>query len=279
MIKWLILRIKPIVGRFPRILDLYRTVRDQISCMKDPLTTQWGFKLSGNAAMAKGKFEPEETEYVRKKLMDVDVLVNVGANIGYYCCHALSMGKSVIAFEPMQQNLRYLCQNIKVNDWSDVEIYPMALSSSVGVLEIFGGGTGASILKGWAGIPENYMTLVPSSTLDTVLGNKLNGKKILILVDIEGAEKLMLEGATQMLARKEKPIWMVEITTKENQPVGVEINPNLKETFQFFFQHGYDAFSADKAMRQITLEDVNLASQGKLALNTYNFLFCESKVV
>ena len=103
LLKWLILLVKPIVNHFPRVASLYRGVRYQLDSMEEPQPTPWGFKLADNSAMAQGNFEPTETEQVRKFLNDVDVLVNVGANAGYYCCHALSMGKSVIAFEPMEK--------------------------------------------------------------------------------------------------------------------------------------------------------------------------------
>lgn len=268
---------RPIVDRFPRVAALYRGMRDQLDGMQEPQPTPWGFKLAGNKAMAQGTFEPVETELVRKLLKDVDILVNVGANVGYYCCHALSMGKSVIAFEPMERNHRYLCKNIKANGWESVEIFPIALSSHIGVLEIYGSDTGASLVKGWAGIPESYMTLVPCSTMDTVLNTRLQGKRALILVDIEGAEKWMLEGAKLMLANDPKPIWLVEVVAKENQPLGVEINPNFAATFQLFFQNGYEAFSADQEMRPITMADVSLFSEGAFKANTYNFLFLESR--
>lgn len=45
--------------------------------------TPWGFTLAGHEAMVAGTFEPEEAEVVRKLLQGVDVLVNVGANVGY----------------------------------------------------------------------------------------------------------------------------------------------------------------------------------------------------
>jgi len=275
---WLISCVKPVAGHFPGIVKLYRILRDHFS-IKKPLMTPWGFKLAGNELMSEGLFEPEETEIVRKILGDVDVLVNIGANIGYYCCHGLSMGKSVIAFEPMQQNLHYLCQNIKINNFNGIEIFPVALSNCAGVLDIYGGGTGASILKGWAGVPEDYVTLAPSNTLDNILGDKLSDKKVFILVDIEGAEKWMLEGAEKILAQEKKPIWMVEITTTENQPDSVGINPNLKETFHLFFRHGYKAYCADKGMKQITMDEVVLASKGEFEFNVYNFIFCDSKVM
>lgn len=269
----LLASLRPLIDRFPRLAFIYRGVRDQLDLMKKPVATPWGFKMAGNPSMVQGTFEPVETELVRKLLKDVDVLVNVGANIGYYCCHALSMGKSVIAFEPIQRNLNYLCQNIKANEWSSAEIFPVALSNKVGVLEIYGGDTGASILKGWAGTPESYVTLVPSSTMDVVLGQRLLGKKVLVLVDVEGAEYWMLEGAANMLASDPKPIWLVEITTDEHQPVGVEMNPNFLSTFQSFFQNGYQAFNVDKDLQPVSMEQVDLASKGGFKFKAHNFLF------
>ena len=115
------------------------------------------------------------------------------------------------------------------------EIFPpMALSNQVGIIEIYGGGTGASLLKGWAGTPESYVTLVPCSTMDRVLGNRFQGSKTLMIVDIEGAEKLMLEGAAAFVAMEPKPVWLVEISVGEHQPKGIKINPNLLSTFQLF---------------------------------------------
>lgn len=277
LIKWIIALVKPLIDRFPRVASIYRGVRDQLDFNDEPKVTPWGFKLAGNATMAKGAFEPLETELVRSILKDVDVLVNVGANIGYYCCHALSMGKSVIAFEPIQRNLRYLCKNIKLNDGTDAEIYPIALSNNTGVLEIYGGDTGASVVKGWADTPESYMSLVPSSTMDVVLGDRLRGKKSLILVDIEGAEKWMLEGATMMLNNDPKPIWLIEIMTKDHQPSGVKINPNFTATFQMFFENGYQAFKVDRDITSITMKDVDLVSRGNMEFNTHNFIFREPK--
>lgn len=277
MARRLLSLLRPVVDRFPRIASLYRTFRDQSCSIENPELTPWGFKLAGNPSMVQGVFEPDETQLVRSILEEVDILVNVGANIGYYCCHALSMGKQVIAFEPIQRNVRYLCSNIKANNWPRIEIYPVALSNSAGVLEMYGGNTGASILKGWAGTPESYVTLVPTSTLDIILGNRLQGKKALILVDIEGAEKWMLEGALNILATEPKPIWIVEILSKEFQPSGVEINPNFKDTFQLFFQNGYQAYTADHNLNRITTDDLDHVLDGSSKYSTHNFMFCTSK--
>lgn len=273
LLKWLVLFVKPLVSRFPRLSAIYRGMRDQLEEMAEPLPTPWGFMFAGNISMAKGTFEPVETELVRRLLQEVDTLVNVGANVGYYCCHALSMGKPIIAFEPMPRNLRILCNNINCNGWDGAEIFPIALSNKVSILEIYGANTGASLVKGWAGISENYKTLVPCSTMDILLNNRLDGKKALVLVDIEGAEKWMLEGAQLMLDNVPSPIWVMEITSKELQPNGGTMNPNFKSTFELFFKHGYEAFDIEENMRPMTKILINQIFNGEIDFNSNNFMF------
>ena len=273
----LIRLIKPFVERFPKMAMTYRCVRDNWQLLEIPRETPMGFKLIGNQAMQEGLYETEETELVKKLLKKVDVLLNVGANIGYYCCIALSLDKSVVAIEPTVLNLKYLLKNIKANNWGDkIEIFPLALSNKVGVIEMFGGGTGASLVQGWAGAPEQYVTLVPTSTMDLVLGSRFQGRRCLILIDIEGAEKLMLEGASSFLCAEPKPIWMVEISISEHQPKGININPNLLETFQIFWNRGYESWTANRQCRQVNPDEVgSILRMNSDTFPTHNFLFIE----
>ena len=266
--------IKSIVERFPALAFFYRNSRDLLDQRHPPSTTPWGFSLAGHDAMADGSFEPEETAIVRKLLADVDLLVNVGANVGYYCCHALSMGKPVIAIEPITRNLHYLLKNIQNNGWSNqAEVFPVALGAGTDILQIWGGGTGASLVKGWAGIPENYVTQVPILSLDRLLGNILSRKKALILVDIEGAELMMLQGAKLALANEPRPIWIMEISSIEHQPLGVPLNPHFLKTFELFFSYGYRAYMANEAMIEITSANVQKVAAGLQGLETHNFVF------
>ncbi|GBD03694.1 hypothetical protein HRbin19_00991 [bacterium HR19] len=98
--------------------------------------------------MASGNYEPEETMIIRKLLKKVDIFINIGANVGYYCCHALSMGKSVVAIEPVARNLHYLLKNFKNNGWEKkVEVFPVAVGSENNILEMYGGGRELRLLK------------------------------------------------------------------------------------------------------------------------------------
>jgi FkbM family methyltransferase len=259
-------------------MKTYWNIRYGWQIYNEPIASPLGFKIIGNAAMENGTFEIEETTVVKELLQHVDVFVNIGANIGYYCCIALSCGKETIAFEPMQLNLQYLYKNIKANQWEDkIELFPVALSNKVGIIDIYGVGTGASLIKGWSQAPENCFTQVSATTLDKVLGSRLVDQRVFILVDIEGAEKYMLEGATCLLGQNPKPIWMIEICIAEHQPKGIKINPNLLSTFKFFWDSGYEAWTADKQFRIVTLEEIsNIVNIGVDTINTHNFLFIEN---
>jgi len=121
--------IKTIAEPFPQITQLYRGLRDQSDRNQPALPTQWGFTFAGHNAMASGTFEPEETRLLQDLLQEVDNLVNIGANVGYYCCHALSLGKRVIAVEPIARNVHYLLKNIRDNGWANqAEVYPVGLT-------------------------------------------------------------------------------------------------------------------------------------------------------
>ncbi|MBU4488096.1 MAG: hypothetical protein KKI13_03405 [Candidatus Omnitrophica bacterium] len=126
-------------------------MRDQLHVMEEPVVTPWGFKFAGNIAMAQGTFEPMEAELVRNILKDIDVMVDIGANVGFYTCLARSKGIYTIAVEPFMPNMDYLYANLCANGWNDVEVYPIGLASKPGLDNLYGAGTGASLLKGWAG--------------------------------------------------------------------------------------------------------------------------------
>lgn len=268
---------KPWVERFPALATTYRYLRDSRRLLEKPKITPLGFKLVGNRFMEEGLFEPVETELAKKLLQRADVFINVGANIGYYCCLALNYGKRVVAFEPIGLNLKYLHKNIKANHWEDrIEIFPLALSNKVGTGEIYGGATGASLIKGWAGINQEQGAKITVSTMDNILGSRFQGERCFVLVDVEGAEKDVLEGAQGFLHRHPKSIWMVEVSVTEHQPGGVKINPNLFSTFDAFWRKGYAAWTADKQCRQVYPDEIGqIVKSGKDTLLTHNFLFME----
>jgi len=248
------------------------------------VTTPLGFKLTSGfhpayKLMRVGKFEVAETALLGKFFEQTDLFVDIGANLGYYTCYALQNHKSVIAFEPQQQNLQCLLQNLVANEWNEnVEVYPVALSDKPGLLTLYGAsGPSASLVKDWAGYSPRYNKIVPVITLDAILGSRSTDQRLLIKIDVEGAELGVLKGALKTIARVPRPIWLLEICLHEFHPG--ELNPNYLQTFQLFWDSGYNAYTAAESPKLVTPEDVNRWVSAKHCdSGIFNYVFIDSNM-
>jgi FkbM family methyltransferase len=269
----MIQRFRRAVGaRFPAMAAAYHSYRlTRESYATDLQQNVFGFQFAGTAAMQNGSFEAGEVAVIRQQLEKADVFVDVGANVGYYTCLARHNGVHVVAVEPFPRNLEQLYVNLGANGWLDVEVFPVALSDKGGVGSLFGGGTGASLLPGWAGTSDVWRTAIPLSTLDVVLGGRFEDQNLLIKIDVEGAEHQVLKGASATLARRQRPVWLLEICFTENQS---GINPHFAEVFELFWQNGYRATTADADRHVITPAVVNRWLANKRRDQGYvNYLF------
>lgn len=256
--------------RIGRVRDARRESR---RLAQPPVMTPHGFLFRGHPAMESGTFEPDEVAIFRELLPKVDLVINVGANAGYYVCLCVQANKPIIAIEPLPLNLSLLYRNVRTNDWQDrVEIHPVAVAERTGIIDLYGTTTGASLVPGWAG--ARTATAVACNTLDNLVADRIQGKRVLILVDIEGAEFGLLRGAQRVLAATVKPTWLMEISVDEHRPADSPINPHLRETFDLLWSHGYRAVTANKARAAVTqqLVDASIADR-RNRLGHYNFLF------
>ncbi len=270
--------LRPIMQRFPHAVRYYRHLREGYYVFAEPVMTPLGFRLAGDPRMESGTYERLEVEIVRRCLAASEVFINVGAHIGYYACLALSLGKTVVAFEPLDVNLKLLYQNIAANGWQDqVEIYPVALSDRTGLVELHGGHTGASLIPGWAGALPHHRRWAPTSTLDLILGERFSGARCFILADVEGAEFSMLQGATCLLTQTPRPIWMIEIQGEAHQPDGIGFNPHFLATFQLFWEHGYHAWTVESQPRRVDEAEIeHIWRTRRNTLPVHNFFFVQA---
>ena len=238
----------------------------------------YGFKLTGSKsmhhiAMQRGEFEPEETALFMEQFKHADIFVDVGANIGFYSCLAKSVGKHIVAVEPLPRNLDSLLSNLRANAWDDVEVFPVGLSDKSGLATLYGASsTGASLIGSWAGASRLFQRIIPLSTLDILLGQRFNGKKIFIKIDVEGVEYSVLCGALATMQLNPKPTWVIEICLNEYHPDGM--NPDFQNIFNLFWRHGYEVHTADKRNELIRPEDVaRWIKSGRSDSGTINYKF------
>jgi FkbM family methyltransferase len=244
------------------------------------IDTPYGFRLMAskyvaNLWMKDGRFEQEEVAIATEVLKGVDVFVDVGANIGYYTCLAGAAGVPVLAFEPHARNLWNLFESIRLNDFKNIEVFPMALGAEPGIAEIYGAtGPSASLLRDWSGYSAKYKQTIPVNTVDAVIGTRVPGRKAFVKIDVEGFEYQVLLGARSLIHANPKPIWLIEICLNEAHPGGT--NKDYEKTFALFFDAGYRVFTANSQEVEVTREDVkNWAAANKSPHGTFNYVVRE----
>lgn len=250
----------------------YRLLRDATN-RRRCRPTQYGFSLAGDPSMVNGSWEQEEIHTFLQLIEDHDVVLDIGANVGFYSCLAASHGKHTIAFEPSLRNLNLLYRNLWENKLSGVEVFPVGLARQCGLGRIYGYGGIASFVPGWAQARDSQSCLVPLSTLDTVVAGRFQGKKLLIKMDVEGFELDLLAGASETLARTPKPAWMIEILLQGDVIPG-GLSRGFTDTFETFWSRGYRCTRLDAGRTPVGREDVRRwVLNGKVDSETHDFLF------
>ena len=187
-----------------------------------------------NKRIFAGNYEPAVSQLLGSHASRADLFVNIGANIGYHALHAASLGAKTMAVEPDALNFFQLKRNLTLNDLR-VPLHRLALGEKVGQILLFGGNSGASNIRGWAGQPDAKRS-VPSSTLDTLLENE-ELRSVMVLIDVEGAELGVLKGSIETLSNVNSGLICVEVSKHSHHPSGT--NPERLETFMLANSLGY----------------------------------------
>lgn len=87
-----------------------------------------------------GVREAYALETVKRELKEGQVVVDIGANIGYYALlEARIVGTSgkVYAIEPVPGNVEILKKNIELNGYSNVEVHQLAIGGEKGLARLY----------------------------------------------------------------------------------------------------------------------------------------------
>jgi len=262
-----------VIDKFaPQIGRSFRSMRDA-KMFRQPIQTEYGFSLAGDPTILGENFESEEKRVFLESLDTHDIVLDIGANVGFYACLAASRGKHTLAFEPSPRNLSFLCKNLWENKFSNVEVFPLGLAGKSGLECIYGFGTSASFMPGWDHASQARFSLVPLTTLDTIAACRFKNKRLFVKMDVEGFELNVLEGATETLDLNPKPTWMVEVHL--NHPcIPGGFNRRFSEVFEIFWKHGYQCTKPDRARTPVAQADVSRwIGNGFVDLGTRDFLF------
>jgi FkbM family methyltransferase len=84
--------------------------------------------------------EPHLTEYIKREIKESDIVLDIGANIGYYTLiFAGLVGKNgkVFSFEPDPKNYFLLEKNVEINGYQSVILTRKAVSDSNGKIRLY----------------------------------------------------------------------------------------------------------------------------------------------
>jgi len=202
-----------------------------------------------------GTREVLETEIFKRELTEGMVIVDLGANIGYYTLLAASMvgakGK-VYAIEPFGDNFSLLQRNIQINRYdSIVETFQLAISDAIGKTRMY------------LGRANNLHTLIDIDETDgagktsvevqtTTLDRFLEGKRPVdfLRMDIEGGECQVFDGMGRLLKQRTLPKIFFEI-----HPIGsVDPDPRYTPRLQRLLAAGYHCRYAISSFHPTSLQ-------------------------
>jgi len=162
-----------------------------------------------------GIWEPDESAFFRSTLRPGDVLVDCGANFGWFSLLGSSLVGSngkVIAIEPEQANLALLRANLWLAQANNVTVVPCAAGARRGLLELrFNvANRGDHQVHRFESRPVDLAgssRLVPVIALDEILdGQPVN----MIKIDVQGFDHEVLAGLSATVSANPEVVVLIE---------------------------------------------------------------------
>lgn len=159
-------------------------------------------------------YEPNQTKIVKKYVHEGDVVIDVGAHVGYYTLlMAQLVGKNgkVYSFEPDPVNFELLKKSVEINGFENVVLIQKAVSDTTEKIKLFLGDNDSAVNRIYdAKLGDAKKSIdVESITIDEYF--KENDKLFnFIKIDSEGSEAKIINGMEKFLTKNRKLIMMTE---------------------------------------------------------------------
>jgi FkbM family methyltransferase len=199
-------------------------------------------------------FETGERHFINAFLRSGDVFVDVGANIGLFSVIAANrVGNSgmVYAFEPARKTFHRLHENMKLNNFCNVQCFQLALSDESGEFPFYTSEDGFdawnSIVHPIAGksFSREFIQCVTWDHYARL--HDLLGKVTMMKIDVEGWETRVLGGGHEALSRGDAPLLQIEFTEEAAASAG----SSCKDLYHMLEGFGYCMFRYDLRTRTL----------------------------
>lgn len=201
-----------------------------------------------------GVYEPFETELVKKEIKNGDVVLDIGANIGYFTLiFAKIVGEEgkVFAFEPDPTNFSLLKKNVEINGYQNVILIQKAVSNKTGKIKLYLSEENLAGHRIYNLHGDRKSIEIEAIQLDDYFEN-YNGKIDFIKMDIEGAEGQAIQGMFNLLKKNKT----VKIVT-EFLPIALKISGiEPIEYLKMLIEHGFKLYHINEQKNRIEPVDI-----------------------
>ncbi|NDL57653.1 FkbM family methyltransferase [Phytoactinopolyspora mesophila] len=173
----------------------------------------------------------------RRCLCPGDLFIDVGSNAGSYALWAAEAGAEVVAIEPSGTAVATLRANVALNPFP-ITVRQCALSAVPGQMWLTRGQGAKNHLLSASSVDAEAEP-VDVNTLDNLLGDRTAAG---VKIDVEGAERLVLEGARRALAERRISVLQIEWNAMSERVLGESREPIA----DLLAEHGYHLARPDR---------------------------------
>jgi FkbM family methyltransferase len=187
-----------------------------------------------------GAWELDLTAWIAGKLQPGDVMIDVGANVGYFSLlgsRLVGEEGAVVAIEPSPAAYELLTSNLGRNVTENVRAVKVAAAERKGTLSLF---AGHEAHRGLASVVANQGTgveaEVAAAPLDAVVGRAEMERTRLVKIDVEGAEWSVVAGLGELweCAREDLEV-VVEVHPEQLAHSGKQV----EDVIDLFAERGF----------------------------------------
>ena len=194
-----------------------------------------------------GIYEKETTEYFLENVSEGDVVLDIGANIGYFTLlFASSVGKEgkVFSFEPEPSNFEILKKNVKTNNFQNVVLENGAVSNSMGTTELYLSEKAAGQHRIYKSkdVSENHISVKTIRLDDFFNTNPFFEKISFIKLDAEGSEFGVLKGMEKILSQNKTIKLIMEFSPRQI----IDYGANPIDQLQYLKNLEFNFYTVDK---------------------------------
>lgn len=185
-------------------------------------------------------FEKFETELVKKEIKNGDIVLDIGANIGYFSLifsQIVGASGRVIAFEPDPNNFALLRKNVEINNLKNLTLIQKAVSNVSKPISFYLCDYNHAQHRIYPSSRCNETITVESTTIDEYISGKEFYNKInFVKMDVEGAEYDVLEGMEKTLKSNPTLKILCEFSPKQIREHGLKPEDILKQLLRYGFK-------------------------------------------